>query len=201
MPPPLVRDDEVFALSDSEMRFREACQFYVLYLAHGGPAAAPTGNRFLWVCYADAFLIAMATLKDLTPHKAALNADDRYRVIVTLRNLTVHSIVAGSPGAGGVISRDVYASVAGSGRDDEDPVIDAGKLASCLSTYEARLKAEPVGRGRTRWDAERKNIEAAKRWNAGLAAANPSRQLLSELFHNTIQLVAATCGFTVPPLT
>ncbi len=198
---PVVADDDVFSLSDAELRFREACQFYSLFLAHAGPAATATGNRFLWMCYADAFFMAVASLKDLTPHRAALNAEDKYRLIVTLRNLTVHSVVAGSPGAGGVISRNIYANVGGGqGRDNEEPVITSAKLDPALSAYESRLRAEPLGRGRTRWDAERRNVEAARRWSVSLASSSQPRCVLSDLFLETIQLVGNICGFTIPPL-
>ncbi len=43
----LASDDEVLSMSPAELRFREACQFYVLFKSHYGPEVGQKGQRFL----------------------------------------------------------------------------------------------------------------------------------------------------------
>ncbi len=56
--------DDVDNLEGAELRFRQARQFYLLFKYHHGPGVVPTDTRFLWICYADAFLMTLVSLKD-----------------------------------------------------------------------------------------------------------------------------------------
>jgi hypothetical protein len=51
------------------------------------------------MCHADAFLIALVSLKDLIVPKPAFHKNDAFRFLAVLRNITVHqaAVAASSP--------------------------------------------------------------------------------------------------------
>jgi hypothetical protein len=190
----LVCDDEVLSMSPAELRFREACQYYVLFKNHYGPEVGQKEQRFLWTCFADAFLMAVVSLKDLTDKRSQLNAIDEFRLMTVMRNVTVHKIVAASPSTTGMVSRDISVSLGSRDpmtRDYEEPVLAANKLADSLANYQSELDTRLLQR-------EKKNIEAALRWNAKLASQANPRILLADLFFQILQIVSRVCGFTMP---
>src|SRR5262249_38414372 len=92
--PPLVDDQLVYKCSPAEFRFLEACQFYALFKSHHGPIPGLKDNRFYWMCYADAFLMALVSLKDLIDPKPAFHKNDAFRFLTVMRNITVHEAAA-----------------------------------------------------------------------------------------------------------
>ena len=75
--PALPSDQEVFSLSANEFRFRQACYFLQMFRRSCG-VQVPLGSRFLWVTYADTFLMAVASLRDV----------DAPSIRLTLRRVT-----------------------------------------------------------------------------------------------------------------
>ena len=190
-------DDEVYSLDGAELRFREACQFYVLFKRHHGPQAGQADSRFLWVCYVDAFLMCIVSLKDLTAKKTTLNACDLFRLMVVMRNLTAHKAVVSSQSPMLMINRDIAVSTTNAGY--EEPVLFAPRIATALTHYEAELRKETMG-NKTRWDFEKGNVRGAARWNATLAAQTTPRVKLSEVFLDALKFVGGAWGFTLPSI-
>ena len=130
--PPLVSDEEVYSLSPAELRFREACQFYALFKRYHGPDAGLKGNRFLWMCYVDAFLTAIVSVKDLTSLRSQLNASDAFRFIVVMRNITAHQAVVSVASPVSMVVRDIHVQA---GR-----TIPTGRITRCRSSRQARSR-------------------------------------------------------------
>jgi hypothetical protein len=189
--------EEVDNLNSAELRFRQACQFHALFKDYHGVGVDPLATRLLWMCYADAFLMMLVSLRDFVPQaqKNALNGSDLFRMMTVLRNVTVHRAVVakGSPLA--MIVRDIH--IGGPLGKYENVMLGAARVEEALNHYEQELKKEVFGK-KTRWDWERDNVEGARRWNKGLAAQATPRIRLSEVFLETLRFVASTCGFTLP---
>ena len=102
--------EEIDNLTPAELRFRQACQFYVLFKEHHGPSVDPLDTRLFWMCYADAFLMTLVSLKDLVSpdQKKALNGSDLFRMMTVLRNVTVHQAVVSKGSPLNMIVRDIY---------------------------------------------------------------------------------------------
>jgi hypothetical protein len=92
---PLATYEEIDRLGTSELRLRQACQFCALFDEHHGESVDPLDTRFMWMCYADAFLMMIVSLKDFvtTDQQKALKNNDLFRMITVLRNVTVHRAV------------------------------------------------------------------------------------------------------------
>src|SRR5208337_260104 len=202
--PPLVSDEEVYSLSPAELRFREACQFYALFKRYHGPDAGLKGNRFLWMCYVDAFLTAIVSVKDLTSLRSQLNASDAFRFIVVMRNITAHQAVVSVASSVSMVVRDIHVQAGAHNPDRPDhemPILAASKIATALTNYEAQLRAQDVrtnkhtGKTTSMWDREGGNVRGALRWNAKLAALPEPRVPLSDAFLEVINFVAKVCGF------
>jgi len=207
--PPLVSDEEVYSLSPAELRFREACQFYALFKRYHGPDAGLKGNRFLWMCYVDAFLTAIVSVKDLTSLRSQLNASDAFRFIVVMRNITAHQAVVSVASPVSMVVRDIHVQAGAHNPDRPDhemPILAASRIATALTNYEAQLRAQDVrtnkhtGKTTSMWDREGGNVRGALRWNAKLAALPEPRVPLSDAFLEVINFVAKVCGFIVPAL-
>ena len=63
--PMLASYDEIDSLNPVELRFRQACQFYVLFKEHHGPSVDPLDTRLFWMCHADGFLMTLVSVKDM----------------------------------------------------------------------------------------------------------------------------------------
>src|SRR5581483_7680066 len=153
---PLVSDEEVFSLTPAELRFRQACQFYLFFKQFHGADARLKDKRFLWMCQVDAFLTALVSLKDLTGLRTQLNAISAFRFLVVMRNITAYQAVVSASSPVSMVARDISVQ-AGSFNpntpDHEMPILDAAKIARALATYEAQLRIQNVrtdSRGRTR---------------------------------------------------
>ena len=205
---PLVCDEEVFSLPSAELRFRQACQFYVLFKEFHGPEAGLKGNRFLWMCQVDAFLTALVSLKDLTGLRSQLNAISVFRFLVVMRNITAHQAVVSSSSPVSMVARDisVQAGSFNSDRPDHEmPTLDSAKITRALANYEAQLRSQNVhtdrqGRTISMWDKESRNVGGALRWNGWLATQANGRLLLSEVFLEALNATARVCGFEMPAL-
>jgi len=189
---PIAAYNEIDNLNTAELRFRQACQFYALFKRHHGPSVDPRSGRFLWMCYADAFLMSIISLKDFIPEvqETALKASDLFRMMTVLRNVTTHRAVVsmGSPML--MINRDI--SVGDQFGHYEDPVLNAVRITEALDHYEQELRRECM------WRRERNNVEGARRWSAGLAVNDPPRVPLSKVFMDALTFVANTCGLMLP---
>jgi hypothetical protein len=184
--------DEVDNLESAELRFREACQFYALFKGHYGPGVDPQSTRFLWMCYADAFLMSLVSLKDAVPEtqEMALKGSDLFRMMTVLRNVTVHRAVVSTRSPLLMINREI--NVGGPDGRYEDPVLNAVRIAEALDHYEQELRHECM------WRQERRNVEGARRWNDELKAKDPPRIHLSAVFRDALAFVAGTCGWAMP---
>jgi hypothetical protein len=189
---PMAAYDEIDNLNTAELRFRQACQFYALFKGHHGPSVDPQSGRFLWMCYADAFLMSIISLKDFVPEvqETALKASDLFRMMTVLRNVTTHRAVVsmGSPML--MINRDI--SIGNQFGHYEDPVLNAVRITGALDHYEQELRRECM------WRQERRNIEGARRWNASLAANDPPRVPLYKVVLDAMTFVANICGLMLP---
>ena len=205
---PLVSDEEVYSLPPAELRFRQACQFYVLFKRFHGPEAGLKGNRFLWMCQVDAFLTAIISLKDLTGLRSQLNAISAFRFLVVMRNITAHQAVVSASSPVSMVARDISVQAGSFNADRPDhemPILDTAKIARALANYEAQLRTQNVrtnSRGRTvsKWDDEQRNVQGALAWNVWLAAQPTGRVLLSEVFLEALNATARVCDFTMPAL-
>ena len=161
-------------MSLAELRFREACQFYALFKRYHGPDAGLKGNRFLWMCYVDAFLTATSGERS---HLAKEPAQRERRLSVHRRHAKHHR----SPGGriGGVARFHGGEGHPRPGRghnpdrpDHEMPIFAASKIATALTNYEAQLRAQDVRTNKhtakttSMWDREGGNVRGALRWNA-----------------------------------
>ena len=141
---PLVDDQEVHKYCPAEFRFLEACEFYALFKSHHGPAAGLRDNRFLWMCHADAFLMAIVSLKDLIVPTPTFHKNDTFRFLTVMRNITVHqaAVAASSPLL--MINKAVAISVGPPqphAPDHDEPILVADTITSALANYEAKLRA------------------------------------------------------------
>jgi len=145
---PLVDNLDVYKLSPAEFRFLEACQHYALFRCYHGPAAGLKDNRFLWMCHADAFLMAIVSLQDLIRPAPEFYKNDAFRFLKVMRNITVHqaAVAAFSPLL--MVNRTI-AVQAGAYQPDkpdhEEPILVAGRIASALDTYKTQLRGTPKG--------------------------------------------------------
>ena len=189
---PMAAYHEIDNLNTAELRFRQACQFYALLKGCHGPTVNPQSGRFLWMCYADAFLMTLVSLKDFIPEvqETTLKVSDLFRMMTVLRNVTTHRAVVsvGSPML--MINRDI--SVGDQFGHYEDPVLNAVRITEALDYYEQELRREWM------WRQERRNVEGARRWNTGLAANDPPRVPLSKVFMDALMFVANACGLMLP---
>jgi len=206
---PLVDDQEVHKYCPAEFRFLEACEFYALFKSHHGPAAGLRDNRFLWMCHADAFLMAIVSLKDLIDPRPTFHKNDAFQFLTVMRNITVHqaAVAASSPLL--MINKAVAISVGPPqphAPDHDEPILVADRITSALADYEAKLRAvskgidNKTGLPRTLWDLYGKNVIAARKWNAWLASQSPTQIALSAVFLEVIQFIAKETGYAVPPL-
>lgn len=203
----LVGDQDIYTLTSTELRFRQACQFYALFMRHHGPNAGLAGNRILWMCHVDAFLAPLVSVQDIWFLRSQLNTSDLFRFIVVMRNITAHQAVVSASSPYSMVSRDVHvqAGAYNSERPDHEiPVLAASKIATSLANYEAQLRTQDVrfnkrlGRTTSMWDREVSNVRGALRWNAGLMALPQPRVLLSTVFLEVTILVSKACGFVLP---
>jgi hypothetical protein len=205
---PLANDDEVFSLPPAELRFRQACQFYVNFKSFHGPEAGLKGNRFLWMCYVDAFVTALVSLKDLTGLRSQLNAISVFRFLVVMRNITAHQAVVSGSSPVSMVARDISVQAGDLNPDRPDhemPILDAAKIDRALANYEAQLRTQNVhidqrGRAVSKWDQEQRNVQGALAWNVWLAEQPNGRALLSDVFLETLNATARVSGFRTPPL-
>src|SRR5271157_145737 len=209
---PLVDNLDVYKLSPAEFRFLEACQHYALFRCYHGPTAGLKDNRFLWMCHADAFLMAIVSLQDLIRPAPEFYKNDAFRFLKVMRNITVHQAAVAASSRLLMVNKAVAVQVGAyqpDKPDHEEPILVAGTIASALDTYETRLRATPITKKidkktglpvRTMWDREGKNVIAARKWNQWLATQNPAKIPMSKVFLEVIQFVAKETGFTVPPL-
>jgi hypothetical protein len=140
--------------------------------------------------------MAIVSLRDMTSETRALNNGSIFRMMVVTRNLTAHSTVVWSRSEMSMVNRDI--TVGNAITRYEEPVLFARRIAEALDHYERALRGEPFGGGRTRWDAEQRNVDGAREWNNELAARENPRILLSAVFLEALRFVADTCGFTLP---
>src|SRR5262245_20386147 len=110
--PSMPSDEEVMSLPPVALRFREACHFLGQFRETCGPQV-PLGRRFLRVTNADAFLMAIASIRDVDGgvYKDELMGRDLFRFVQVMRNLTTHHFVVTSPGEN-FINRNINRSVA-----------------------------------------------------------------------------------------
>jgi hypothetical protein len=190
--PMLASYEEIDSLSPVELRFRQACQFYVLFKEHHGPTVDPLDTRLFWMCHADGFLMTLVSLKDLmhADQKTVLNGSDLFRMLTVLRNVTVHQAVVSKGSPLNMLVRDIY--LGGNPWRYENVMLGAVRITEALDHYEQKLRAEG------KWDRERRNVEGAGRWNAVLAADDPPRIELWKVFLEALTFVASTCGWTLP---
>lgn len=174
-----------------------------------GPAAGPRDNRFLWMCHADAFLMAIVSLKDLIVPRPTFHKNDTFQFLKVMRNITVHQAAVAVSSPLLMINKAVAVSLGPPqphAPDHDEPILVADRITSALANYEAKLKAIPkgvdkhTGLPRTMWDLEGKSVIAARRWNAWLASQKPPRKALSTVFLEVIQFIAKETGYAVPPL-
>ena len=206
---PLVDNPDVYKLSPAEFRFLQACQHYALFRCYHGPAAGLKDNRFLWMCHADAFLMAIVSLQDLIRPAPEFYKNDAFRFLKVMRNITVHQAAVAASSRLLMVNKAVAVQVGAyqpDKPDHEEPILVAGRIASALDTYETQLRGAPkgidkkTGLPKTMWDFEGKSVIAARKWNERLATQNPAQIPMSTVFPEVIQFVAKETGFTVPPL-
>ena len=193
--PMLASYEEIDTLSPVELRFRQACQFYVLFKEHHGPSADPLDTRFFWMCHADGFLMTLVSLKDLVPadRKMALIGSDLFRMMTVLRNVTVHQAIVSKGSPLNMLVRDIY--LGGDPWRYENVMLATVRITEALDHYEQKLRAEG------KWNLEQRNVEVRRRWNASLAANDPPRIELWKVFLEALTFVASTCGWTMPMAT
>jgi len=192
--PALPSDQEVFSLSANEFRFRQACYFLQMFRRSCG-VQVPLGSRFLWVTYADTFLMAVASLRDVdgAKHKTHLTQSHLFRFVQVMRNLTVHHLVVTSPAAK-FINRTInlyVGSVPPGAIDWEEPKLVQESVLKCLDQYENDLK-----NNMRLYNNETPNIDAARRWvHQNLA----SPMMLSDVFDKVVEEIASLCKFAITP--
>lgn len=205
----LVDNNEVYSLGPGEFRFKETCLFYTLFMDHHGPAAGLKDNRFLWMSYADAFLMALVSLQDLVDPKPELYKSDTFRFLKVMRNITVHQAAVAASSPYSMVNKDVAVqggSYNPNRPDHDDPILVAHRIETALQNYEFSLKARPDGIDRktglpkSMWDRERRTVTAARRWNKQLAASPVPRIRLSIVFLEGVKFVGEECGFVLPDL-
>jgi len=191
---PMAHYEEIDRLGAPELRFRQACQFYTLFDEHHGEGVDPLDTRFLWMCYADAFLMMIVSLKDLvtTDQREALKNSDLFRMITVLRNVTVHQAVISTASPLTMINRNITLHVGRRQPRHEDAVLNSSRITEALDHYEQELKSGG------KWRQERRNVEGALRWNDALKAAGVTTVDLSQVFVEALTVVAGICGFTMP---
>jgi hypothetical protein len=189
---PMATYDEIDNLSGPELRFRQACQFFALFDLHHGETVDPLDTRFLWMCYADAFLTLLVSLKDhvTSAQKAALNNNDLFRMMTVLRNVTVHQAVVSTASPLTMINRNITFNAGRSKSRHEDAILNSNRITEALDHYEQELKNSG------KWRLEQSNVEGARRWNnsqGGMTIID-----LTGVFRDTLTVVATICGFTMP---
>jgi hypothetical protein len=201
-------EEEVMSLSPVALRFREACHFLGLFRETCGPQV-PLGRRFLWVTNADAFLMAIASIRDVScgTYRHALMQHDLFRFVQVMRNLTTHHFVVTSPGES-FINRNINLSVAtgfffvATSAEASNPQ-PAPPLVETVNWEEPQLVQETVLRRLEQYETdlqpgsrlhrlERLNIDAARRWTQANLAA-PVKLL--DVFTEVLREVASVCGF------
>lgn len=192
--PSMPSDQEMFSLPPGELRFREACYFLNIFLQTCGPQV-PLGNRFLWVANADAFLMAIVSIRDVDGgiYEKELKKRNLFRFVQVMRNLTTHHFVVTSPGAR-FINREinVHAGNRPVGAIDwEEPNLVQATVLGQLDRYETNLKAKPG-----RYTNEKANIDAARKW-AQENLTDPVK--LSKVFEKVVKEVALVCGLWPKP--
>lgn len=191
--PALPSDQQVFSLSADEFRFRQACYFLQMFRRSCG-VQVPLGSRFLWVTYADTFLMAVASLRDVdgAKHKTQLTQSDLFCFVQVMRNLTVHHLVVTSPAAK-FINRTVnlhVGSVPPGAIDWEEPKLVQESVLKCLDQYEKDLKKKNM----RLYNNETPNIDSARRWvHQNLA----SPMTLSDVFDKVVEEIASLCKFAI----
>jgi hypothetical protein len=193
---PLATYEEIDHLGAPELRLRQACHFYASFDKHHGEGVDPLDARFIWMCYADAFLMMIVSLKDLatTDQQEALKNSDLFRMITVLRNVTVHRAVVSTASPLTMINRNIALHVDRLQPRQEDVVLNTTRIAVALDHYEQELKSGG------KWKQERRNVEGARRWNDGMSAAGITTVCLSQVFLEALTTVVGICGFTMPEL-
>jgi hypothetical protein len=187
--PSMPNDQEVFGLSPGEFRFHEACHFLERFRDAYGPHS-PLGNRFLWVISSDAFVMAIASIREMDYgiYKNKLANCEVFRFVQVMRNLTAHHFVVTSPGAS-FINRDINVH-AGTPSGDaiswEEPKLVQSTVIAALDQYESALKDRGI------YNREKPNIDAARNW-AAQNLVEPTTLL--DLFERVLSEVASLCGF------
>ena len=92
------------------------------------------------VCYADAFLMTIVSLKDFvtTDQRDGLKNSDLFRMITVLRNVTVHQAVVSTASPLTMINRNINLHVARPQPRHEDAVLNTTRIAEALDHYEWR---------------------------------------------------------------
>lgn len=178
-----------------EFRFHEAFYAYEMFRAAcGQQPVALQGinaheNQFLWITYADVFLAMLVSIEELVPKAAysALHAQDLYRFVKQLRNITVHKTVLGarrhkhkSPP---LVGRIYYE---GGGASYVDPKINFSRIKTELSRI---VRREPK--------AFQKHVGASRSYVRELEKADKPAVVLTQLFEEALALVAKKCKIPV----
>jgi hypothetical protein len=192
--PPLATYEELDTLDPVELRFRQACQFHTLFKANQGADVDPLDTRFLWICFADAFLMTLVSLKDLVPasKQDSLKGSDLFRMIAVLRNVTVHRAVVSLNSPLLMVNRNITLHAGRSQPRHEDVVLNTIRITDALNHYEQELK------NGGKWKQERRNVEGARRWNEEQKGVGVTTISLSDVFLDALKLVADKCAFTMP---
>src|SRR5712692_11385221 len=93
-----MNESEMSKATTAELRLGAAQYFYTQYLKHCGP---PLDSYFLMVNYFDAFLFALTSIEEMIDQhsKKALRANQTFRFLKALRNITTHhSVLAAAVG-------------------------------------------------------------------------------------------------------
>ena len=154
----------------------------------------PQATRFLWMCYADAFLMFLVSLKHhvTAAQEDALKNSDLIRMMTMLRNVTVHQAVVSTASPLIMINRII--SIGNPQGRREYVVLNTARVTEALDHYEQDLRTTG------KWGRERRNVEGARRWNEDQKAAGVTTVSLTEVFREALTVMATTCGFKVPTL-
>jgi hypothetical protein len=147
------------------------------------------------MCYVDAFLTAIVSLRDLTGRKDDFNASSLFLFIVVLRNITAHQAVVSAGTPTSMVVRDLHLQAGSFNADRPDhemPLLSATKIASALGAYKTELEAK------NKWHLERRNIEGAVPWIESLKGRPEGKIFLADVFSDTITFVSDLCGFQIP---
>jgi hypothetical protein len=142
---PLVSYEEIDRVKPPELRFRQACQFYALFKENHGAGVDPLDTCFLWMCYADAFLMSLVSLKDVVngDQREPLKNGELFCMMTVLRNVTVHQAVVSKSSPFIMTNRNITLHAGSAQPRQEDVVLNTNRITEALDHYDSEIKKIP----------------------------------------------------------